>query len=76
MGCQRQPSRQTPLQRHLSLASLRSMPKALLQLMRDRWCLERWHWLTGTQLHEDGHRHGGPGAAVLALAGIRPGWVT
>jgi hypothetical protein len=34
--------------------------------VRDRWCIESWHWLTGTQLHEDGHRYGGPGAAVLA----------
>jgi hypothetical protein len=28
--------------------------------------MESWHWLTGTQLHEDDHRCGGPGAAVLA----------
>ncbi|MCP9867559.1 ISAs1 family transposase [Cyanobium sp. Cruz-8D1] len=54
------------LQRHLFLTSLRTTPKALLQLVRDRWCIESWHWLRDTQLHEDGHRYGGPGAAVLA----------
>jgi hypothetical protein len=97
-------------QRYLFLISLRTTPKAQTQLVRDRWCIESWHWLTGTQLHEDGHRYGGPGAAVLAalrtlalnllglngyysvragvaavahdiakllaMAGIRPGWVT
>ena len=54
------------LQRHLFLTSLRTTPKALLQLVRDRWCIESWHWLRDTQLHEDDHRYGGPGAAVLA----------
>ena len=34
--------------------------------MRDSWCIESWHWLRDTQLHEDGHRYGGFGAAVLA----------
>lgn len=55
------------LQQHLLLlTSLRTTPKALLQLVRDRWCIESWHWLRDTQLHEDGHRYGGAGAAVLA----------
>ena len=54
------------LQRQLFLTSLRTTPKALLQRVRDRWCIESWHWLRDTQLHEDGHRYGGPGAAVLA----------
>jgi len=54
------------LQRHLFLTSLRTTPKALLQLVRDRWCIESWHWIRDTQLHEDEHRYGGPGAAVLA----------
>ena len=48
------------LQRHLLLTSLRTTPKALLQLVRDRWCIESWHWLRDTQLHEDDHRYGGP----------------
>ena len=43
------------LQRHLGLTSLRTTPKALLQLVRDRWCIESWHWRRDTQLHEDGH---------------------
>lgn len=34
--------------------------------MRDRRCIESWHWLRDTQLHEDDHRYGGPDAAVLA----------
>ncbi|MCP9826747.1 transposase [Synechococcus sp. EJ6-Ellesmere] len=54
------------LQRHLFLTSLRTTPKALLKLVRDRWCIEIWHWLRDTQLHEDAHRYVGPGAAVLA----------
>ncbi|MFN9693988.1 MAG: ISAs1 family transposase [Synechococcaceae cyanobacterium] len=54
------------LQRHLFLTSLRTTPKALLQLVRDSWCIESWHRLRDTQLHEDDHRYGGPGAAVLA----------
>lgn len=54
------------LQRHLFLTSLRTTAKALLQLVRDRWCIESWHWIRDTQPDEDGHRYGGPGAAVLA----------
>ncbi len=54
------------LQLHLFLTSLRTTPKALLQQVRERWCIESWHWLRDTQLHEDAHRYGGPGAAVLA----------
>jgi hypothetical protein len=38
----------------------------LLQQVRDRWCIESWHRLRDTQLHEDAHRHGGTGAGVLA----------
>ena len=36
---------------HLFLTSLRTTPKALLQLVRDRWCIESWHCLRDTQLH-------------------------
>jgi predicted transposase YbfD/YdcC len=53
-------------QRHLFLTSLRTTPKALLQLVRDRWCIESWHWLRDTQLHKNNHRYGGPGAEVMA----------
>jgi predicted transposase YbfD/YdcC len=98
------------LQRHLFLTSLRTTPKAMLQQVRDHWCIESWHWLPDTRLHEDAHRYGGAGATVLAtlhtlalnllglhghhsvraglaavahdiakllaMAGIRKGWVT
>jgi hypothetical protein len=39
--------------RHLFLTSLRTTPEALLQLVRDRWSIEGWHWIRDTQLHED-----------------------
>jgi hypothetical protein len=51
---------------HLFLTSLRTNPQALLQLVRDRWCIEGWHWIRDTQLHEDAHRYRGNGAGVLA----------
>ncbi|MFM7453086.1 MAG: transposase, partial [Cyanobium sp.] len=51
---------------HLFLTSLRTTPEALLQLVRDRWSIECWHWIRDTQLHEDGHRYRGIGAGALA----------
>ena len=51
---------------HLFLTSLRTTPEALLQLVRDRWSLEGWHWIRDTQLHEDAHRYGGNCAGALA----------
>jgi hypothetical protein len=51
---------------HLFLTSLRTTPEALLQLVRDRWSLEGWHWIRDTQLHEDAHRYRGNGAGVMA----------
>jgi hypothetical protein len=51
---------------HLFLSSLRTTPEALLRLVRDRWSLESWHWIRGTQLHEDAHRHRGNGAGAMA----------
>ena len=47
---------------HLFLTSLRTTPEALLQLVRDRWSIEGWHWIRDTQLHEDAHRYRGNGA--------------
>jgi len=35
--------------------SLRTTPEALLQLVRDQWCIEGWHWIRDTQLHEEAH---------------------
>ena len=51
---------------HLFLTSLRTTPEALLQLVRDRWSIEGWHWIRDTQLHEDAHRYRGLGAGALA----------
>jgi predicted transposase YbfD/YdcC len=51
---------------HLFLTSLRTTPEALLQLVRDRWSLESWHWIRDTQLHEDDHRYRGNGAGAMA----------
>ena len=33
------------LAQHLFLTSLRTTPQALLQLERDRWSIEGWHWI-------------------------------
>jgi hypothetical protein len=46
--------------------SLRTTPEALLQLVRDRWSIEGWHWIRDTQLHEDSHRYQGNGAGAMA----------
>jgi predicted transposase YbfD/YdcC len=56
-----------PLQAtHHFLTSLRTTPEALLQLVRDRWSIEGWHWIRDTQLHEDTHRYRGNGAGAMA----------
>ena len=44
---------------HLFLTSLRTTPETLLQLVRDRWSIEGWHWNRDTQLHEAAHRYQG-----------------
>ena len=41
---------------HLILTRLHTTPDALLQLVRDRWSIEGWHWIRDTRLHEDAHR--------------------
>jgi hypothetical protein len=51
---------------HLFLTSLRTTPDALLQLVRDGWSIEGWHWIRDTQLHEDAHRYRGNGAGAMA----------
>ncbi len=51
---------------HLFLTTLRTTPEAMLQLVRDSWSIEGWHWIRDTQLHEDAHRYRGNGAGVLA----------
>ena len=51
---------------HLFLTSLRTTPEALLQLVRDRWSIEGWHWIRDTQLREDAHRYRGNGAGAMA----------
>jgi hypothetical protein len=50
---------------HLFLTSLRTSPEGLLQLVRNRWSIEGWHWIRDTQLHEDAHRYRGNGAGVM-----------
>jgi predicted transposase YbfD/YdcC len=50
---------------HLFLTSLRTTPEALLQLVRERWSIESWHWIRDTQLHEDDHRYRGNGAGAM-----------
>ncbi len=49
------------------LTSLRTTPEGLLQLVRDRWSLEGWHWIRDTQLREEAHRYRGNGAGVMAM---------
>jgi predicted transposase YbfD/YdcC len=43
---------------HLFITTLRTSPKALLQLVRQRWAIEnQWHWPRVTQLVEDAHSY-------------------
>jgi hypothetical protein len=51
---------------HLFLTSLQTTPDALRRLVRDRWTIEGWHWITGTQLHQGVHRYKGNGAGVMS----------
>ncbi|QPN70336.1 hypothetical protein [Synechococcus sp. CBW1108] len=38
--------------------TLRTCPKALLRLVRQRWAIEnQWHWPRDTQLDEDAPRY-------------------
>ena len=46
--------------------SLRTTPEALLQLVRERWSIEGWHWIRDTQLHENPHRYRGNSAGAMA----------
>ncbi len=50
----------------LFLTSPRTTSEALVQLVRDRWSIEGWHWIRDTQLHEDAHRYRGNGAGAMA----------
>jgi hypothetical protein len=51
-------------------ASFNSTPQAMVQLVRDSWNIECWHWIWDTQLHEDAHHDRGNGASP---GEIRPG---
>ena len=51
---------------HLLITRLCTTPEALLQLVRDRWSIEGWHWIRDTQLHEDAHWYRGNGAGAMA----------
>ena len=54
---------------HYFLTTLRTSPKALLRLVRQRWAIEnQWHWPRDTQLGEDAHHYSHRnGVQVLAL---------
>jgi len=41
---------------HLFFTSLRTTPQVLLQLVRDRWGIEGWHWIRDSQPDEDANR--------------------
>jgi hypothetical protein len=54
---------------HYFITTLRTSPKALLRLVRQRWAIEnQWHWPGDTQLGEDAHRYSQRnGVQALAL---------
>ena len=54
---------------HLFITTLRTSPKALLRLVRQRWAIENeWHWVRDVRLGEDAHRYSQRnGVQVLAL---------
>jgi predicted transposase YbfD/YdcC len=45
-------------QAHYFLNTLRTSPKAMLRLVRQRWSIENeWHWVRDVQLGEDAHHY-------------------
>jgi hypothetical protein len=54
---------------HHFITTLRTSPKALLRLVRQRWAIENeWHWVRDVRLGEDAHRYSERnGVQVLAL---------
>jgi hypothetical protein len=53
---------------HLFLTILRTIPKALLHLVRDRWSTEGWHFARDVRLGEDAQRYANRnGVPVFAL---------
>jgi hypothetical protein len=45
-------------QAHYFLTTLRTSPRAMLRLVRQRWSIENeWHWVRDVQLGEDAHRY-------------------
>ena len=66
---------------HRFLTRLGTTPEAMLQLVRDRWSIEGWHWIRDTQLNEDAHRYRDNGAGAMAKQDGSPqpaptGWVS
>ncbi len=59
-------------QTHFFLTSLRTTPEAMLQLVRNRWSIESWHWIRDTQLDEDDHRYRSNGAGAMATRKPEP----
>jgi hypothetical protein len=39
----------------------------MLQLVRDRWSIEGWHWIREPQLHKDAQYKRGNGAGVMDM---------
>lgn len=54
---------------HYFITTMRTSPKALLRLVRQRWAIENeWHWVRDVQLGEDAHRYAERnGVQALAL---------
>lgn len=54
---------------HQFITTMRTSPKALLRLVRQRWAIENeWHWVRDVQLGEDAHRYAERnGVQALAL---------
>jgi len=56
---------------------MRTSPKTLLRLVRQRWAIENeWHWVRDVQLGEDAHRYaernGVQTLALLRTLGLNP----
>lgn len=56
----------SPLSRPMCSSTASALPQKPVQLVRDRWRLEGWHWIRHTQRHEDAHRSRGNGAGAMA----------
>ena len=44
-----------------------SHDRSQLQLLREGWSTEGWHWIRDTQLHKDAHAYSNTGAGAIAM---------